>query len=132
MRNLMLMFLLSTYALSAQEAFLRPQPDPASKARTLWKASVLSLAAANALDVHSSWGKHESNPALGVGPQAKFGVQGALIKMGLQGGLMGLEYLITRGHPTGKVYKALSFVNFGAAAGVGMVAAHNYTIGPVR
>jgi len=77
MRNLMLMFLLSTYALSAQEAFLRPQPDPASKAKTVWKASVLSLAAANALDVHSSWGKHELNPALGFGRQAKFGVQGA-------------------------------------------------------
>jgi hypothetical protein len=52
--------------------------------------------------------------------------------MGLQGSLMGLEYLITRGHPTGKVYKALAFVNFGAAAGVGAVAAHNYNVGPVR
>jgi hypothetical protein len=123
MRNLMLMFLLSTCALSAQEAL---------KAKTFWKASLVSLAAANALDVHSSWGKHELNPTLASGQQAKFGAQGALIKMGLQGSLMGLEYLITRGHPTGKVYKALGFVNFGAAAGVSMVAAHNYTVGPVR
>jgi hypothetical protein len=46
--------------------------------------------------------------------------------------LVGLEYLIARGHPTGKVYKALSFVNFGAATGEGIVAAHNYTVGPVR
>ena len=132
MRNLMLMLLLSTYAVSAQEGSLRRQPDPAPKAKTLWRASVLSLAAASALDVHSSWGKHELNPALGSGQEAKFGVQGALIKMGLQGGLVGLEYLITRGHPTGKVYKALSFVNFGAAAAEAIVAVHNYTVGPVR
>jgi hypothetical protein len=131
MRNLMLMFLLSTCALSAQEGFLLRE-QPACKAKTLWKASVLSLAAANVLDVHSSWGKHELNPALGSGQQAKFGVQGALIKMGLQGSLMGLEYLITRGHPTGKMCNVLAFVNFGAAAGVGAAAAHNYTLGPVR
>lgn len=132
MRNLMLILLVSTYALSAEEPFLRPQAVPASNAKTLWKASLVSLAAANALDMHSSWGKHELNPTLASGQQGKFGAQGALIKMGLQGSLMGLEYLITRGHPTGKVYKALSFVNFGAAAGASMVAAHNYTVGPVR
>lgn len=130
MRNLMLLLLLSTYTVSAQEGLLVQQPAP--KAKTLWKASVLSLAVANALDVQSSWGKHELNPALASGQQAKFGVQGTLIKMGLQGSLMGLEYLITRGHPTGKVYKALAFVNFGTAAGMGAVAAHNYTVGPVR
>jgi hypothetical protein len=131
MRNLMLILLFSTCSLSAQEGFLLRE-HPAPKAKILWKASVLSLAAANALDVHSSWGKHELNPVLGSGQQAKFGVQGALIKMGLQGSLMGLEYLTTRGHPTGKVYKALAFVNFGAAAGVGAIAAHNYSVGPVR
>jgi len=131
MRNLMLIFLLSTCSLSAQNEFLiREQPAP--KAKGLWKLSVLSLAAANVVDVQSSWGKHELNPALGSGQQAKFGVQGALIKMGLQGSLMGLEYLITRGHPTGKVYKALAFVNFSAAAGVGATAAYNYTVGTVR
>ena len=88
---------------------------------------MFSLAAVNAADIHSSWGKHELNPAL-AGRTGTFGTQGALIKLGLQGGLMGIEYLITRGHPTGKVYRALSIVNFGASAGIGAVAIHNYGV----
>jgi hypothetical protein len=77
------------------------------------------------LDISSSWGKHELNPAL-ANPSGRFGAQGALIKLGLQGSLFGVEYLITRGHPTRKVYRALSVVNFGAAATVGSVAVRNY------
>jgi hypothetical protein len=77
--------------------------------------------------VHSSWGKHELNSTL-AGPKGNFGKEGALLKLGFQGGLLGIEYLITRGHPTGKVYRALSFINFGAAAAIGSVAAHNYTV----
>src|SRR5437762_725979 len=119
MRRLMLLLWLSTYVLSAQEF--------APKGRTLWKVSVMSLGAANALDMHSSWGKHELNPAL-TNRTGTFGTQGALIKLGLQGGLMGVEYLLTRGHPSGKMYRALSIVNFGASAGIGAVAARNYGV----
>ena len=119
MRKLLLTLLLSTYGLHAQ--------DPAPKGRTLWKVSMLSLSAANAFDMHSSWGKHELNPALS-NRTGTFGTQGALIKLGLQGGLMGAEYLLTRGHPTGKLYRILSIVNFGASAGIGAVAAHNYGV----
>src|SRR6266852_1230993 len=107
MRKLILLLLLSTYFLHAQ--------DLAPKGRTLWKVSMLSLSAANAFDMHSSWGKHELNPAL-TSRAGTFGTHGALIKLGLQGGLMGLEYVVTRGHPTGKVYRVLSIVNFGASA----------------
>lgn len=121
MRNLLLVLTFATLALRAQE--------PAAPARALWKASAAALATANALDIQSSWGKHELNPTLASGPAASFGAQGALIKLGLQGGLFGLEYLITRGHPTARVYKALAVVNFGAAAGISAVAAHNYTVG---
>jgi hypothetical protein len=39
-----------------------------------------------------------------------------------------VEYLITRGHPNGKLYRKLAFINFGVAATIGSVAAHNYTI----
>jgi hypothetical protein len=88
---------------------------------------VTALSVANALDVHSSWGKHELNSTL-AGPGGNFGKQGALLKLGFQGGLLGVEYLITRGHPSGKVYRALSFINFGAAGVIGGVAAHNYTV----
>jgi hypothetical protein len=119
MRKLILLLLLSTYVLQAQ--------DFAPKDQKLWKVSMFSLGAANALDIHSSWGKHELNPALS-GRTGKFGTQGALIKLGLQGGLMGLEYLLTRGHPSRKMYRALSVVNFGASAGIGAVAVRNYGI----
>jgi len=86
-----------------------------------------ALAAANALDVHSSWGKHELNPALSS-PSGNFGRQGALLKLGLQGSLMGIEFLITRRHPSGKLFRALSVINFGASASIAGVAVHNYTV----
>ena len=113
-------------ALHAQEWRLLQSPAPTPN-RTLWRASVVALAAANALDVHSSWGKHELNSTL-AGPGGNFGKDGALLKLGFQGGLLGVEYLITRGHPTGKLYRALSIINFGAAGIIGSVAAHNYTV----
>ena len=106
--------------------YVSPRMDVASAAR-LWKVSIATLSVANALDVQSSWGKHELNGTLS-GPSGNFGGQGALIKLGFQGGLIGLEYLITRGHPSGKLYHALSIVNFGASAAIGSVAAHNYTV----
>src|SRR6266446_3587988 len=94
-----------------------PAPIPVVSGRTLWRASMTALAAANAMDIHSSWGKHELNPAL-TSPSGNFGREGALIKLGLQGGLMGIEYLITRKHPSGKLYRALSVINFGASAAI--------------
>jgi hypothetical protein len=41
---------------------------------------------------------------------------------------MGVEYLITRGHPTKRLYRVLSVINFGAAGATAAVASHNYTI----
>ena len=99
--------------------------EPAGK--TLWRTSMAALATANALDMHSSWGKHELNPGL-AGPSGTFGREGALVKLGLQGGLMGIEWLITRRHPSGRVYRALSFINFGASGVMTSVAIHNYTV----
>jgi hypothetical protein len=116
MRTIFLFFGLSAGILSAQD-----------NGRNLWRTSVTALAVANALDIHSSWGKYELNQTL-AGPTHRFGGQGALIKLGLQSGLVGIEYLITRGHPGRKVYRAISFINFGAAAGIGGIAAHNYTV----
>jgi hypothetical protein len=110
--------------LQAQDVRLLEKPVPY---RNLWKSSVTALAVANALDMHSSWGKHELNSTL-AGPRGQFGKEGALIKLGFQGGLIGVEYLITRGHPSGKLYRALSFINFGASAAIGTVVAHNYTV----
>ena len=135
MRKLMLLLVLSTYILQAQDLAprfgLEGQRLEGQQGGTLWKVSMFSLGAANALDMHSSWGKHELNPTLSSGT-GTFGTQGALIKLGLQGGLMGLEYLLTRGHPTKKMYRAFSIVNFGASAGIGAVAVRNYGIRSIR
>ncbi len=124
MRNILVFFGLLAGALNAQELQLAKPATPHLK---LWRTSVAALAVANALDVHSSWGKYELNRTL-AGPKGTFGRDGALIKLAFEGGLVGFEYLITRGHPTGKVYKVLSVVNFGAAATIGGVAAHNYSV----
>ena len=125
MRKLMLLLLLSTCVLGAQDFAQRDMKI--QRDQKIWKVSMFSLGAANALDMHSSWGKHELNPALS-GRSGTFGTQGALIKLGLQGGLMGVEYLLTRGHPSGKMYRALAVVNFGASAGIGAVAVRNYGV----
>ena len=123
----MLFLMVSGGLLRAESSPIRPDVTAPGPGRALWKASLASMAAAQAMDLHSSWGKRELNPVL-ADRDCKFNRQGALIKVGLQGGLMGLEYLVTRGHPSRKLYRALSVINFGAAAGTAAVAAHNYSV----
>ena len=127
MRNLLLLLILSVGALCAEDSSISVASTTPPPSKTLWRVSLASLAVANAMDLQSSWGKHELNPTLS-GPTGTFGGQGALIKLGLQGGLMGVEYFLTRGHPSRKLYRALSAINFGAAGVTGGIAAHNYTI----
>jgi hypothetical protein len=127
MRNLLLLLMLSAGALCAEDSSISVASTTPPPTKTLWRVSLASLAVANAMDIQSSWGKHELNPTLS-GPTGTFGGQGALIKLGLQGGLMGVEYFLTRGHPSRKLYHALSVLNFGAAGVTGGIAAHNYTI----
>jgi hypothetical protein len=124
MLKILVCFAACLFPLCAQSAepFRRPVPG-----KSLWRASLVTLAAANALDVHSSWGKHELNGTL-AGSDGRFGGQGALLKLGVVGGFVGIEYLLTRRHPNGKLYRALSFINFGAAAVTSGVAVHNYTV----
>jgi hypothetical protein len=125
MQKLFLLLALTGCALYAQDV-----PDPnAGSGRTFWRASIAALTAANAMDIQSSWGKHELNPALANGG-GTFGAQGALLKLGLQGTLVGIEYLITHHHsgPSGKLYRVFGIVNFGAAAGIAGVAVHNYGV----
>jgi hypothetical protein len=142
MRKLLLIVALCTSVIHAADS-LPIQPVPALqlapafvapataslRGKNLWRASLAALAVSNALDIQSSWGKHELNSAL-ASPSGDFGAQGALLKLGFQGGLVGIEYLLTRHHASTRLYRALSIINFGAAAGIGGVAAHNYTIAP--
>src|SRR5581483_12093331 len=63
----------------------RPKP-------TLWRVSLVAMVGANAMDIASSWGKRELNPALAA-PSDRFGTSNALIKVGIVGAIMGVEYL---------------------------------------
>ena len=116
---------------SASSATVAPAllPSPAPAGRTLWRVSLTTLAVSNALDIQSSWGKHELNSTL-ASPSGNFGVQGALLKLGFQGGLVGVEFLLTRHRPSARLYKTLSIINFGATAVIGATVAHNYTVAP--
>ena len=104
-------------------------PGPATPAagQNLWHVSLAALAVANTLDVQSSWGKHELNATL-ANPEGRFGSQGALVKLAMQASLVGIELLLAHKHPSGKLYRALAAMNLSAAASIGAVAGHNYTI----
>jgi hypothetical protein len=106
-----------------------------TSARRLWQLSVVTLSVANVLDVQSSLGKHELNPALS-GTSGTLGTQGILLKTALQGGLIGIEYFLTRScshgvlqeRPRSRLYRSLAIVNFAATGAFAGVAAHNYTV----
>jgi hypothetical protein len=133
MRNLLAFSMifagLAGFAHAEESAFLVAPARPVEQGsgRTLWRASLTTLAVANAVDIHSSWGKYELNPVL-AGPSHRFGLDGALLKVALQGGLMGAEYMLTRGRSSTKLYRVLSFINFSAAASIGATAIHNYNM----
>lgn len=93
----------------------------------LWKISLATLAAANAADTASSWKKRELNSTL-VQSSGAFGWHSAVLKMGILGAVMGVEYLAMRHHAHPGLYRTLSIVNFCSAAAVGGVAAHNYMV----
>ncbi|HZP17079.1 MAG TPA: hypothetical protein VFB00_03870 [Terriglobales bacterium] len=107
-----------------------PIKAPESKCnsgRTLWKASLASFAAANTLDIASSWGKRELNPTIGAAGQ-KFGGQSALLKSAVVGAIIGVEYAITRGRTHSGVYRKLAILNFCNTGIVTAVAARNFTV----
>lgn len=139
MHKLILTVLLSGFCLQAADSpalevtpagtatVVRHENGEYRKQLNLWKTSVASLVAANAMDEASSWGKHELNPALS-GSQGTFGKQGALLKLGVAGGVVVVEYLVLRHHPSRSLAKALAWINFGDAAVTGAVAGRNFGI----
>ena len=95
--------------------------------RNLWRTSVAVVAAANAADAGSSWGKRELNPTLS-GNGGRFGGQGAALKLGIVGGLVILESLVLRRQPSTRLYRRLSLVNFASASVTGATAIRNLGI----
>src|ERR1019366_4973458 len=100
---------------------------PANSGVTLWRASVAALAATNIMDVKSSWGKRELNPAL-AGSGGTFGARGALLKAGIVGGAVALQFLILRHGPSKSRCRALAAINFGGAGLVGSAAVRNWSV----
>ena len=93
-----------------------------TQARSRWyRVGQVAWAAANLVDVGSSWGKRELNPVLGRG---RFGRRQAGIKLGVAGGwLVGQEVLRRR---VPESARAITVVNLAGAGGLGVVAVGNW------
>lgn len=101
-------------------------PLVTAQERKLWYLSLAGLAAANALDIHSSLGKSEANPFLAAGHQT-FGWQGGVIKIGIQTPLVAFQIWRHHRHPEAP-YKSDSLMNFAVSGAFTGVAVHNYGI----
>lgn len=102
------------------------------KQKHWWYASQASLAAANVLDVHSSWGKYELNPVL-KSSDGRFGTKGVLLKAAIVGGLVGYQHLVyhkilRKEEDKKRFIKAATIANFCLTGVFTGVAIHNYQI----
>jgi hypothetical protein len=91
-----------------------------------WKVS-LTAVAANIIDTASSWNKRELNPVLSQA-SGTFGWQSAVLKMGIAGAVVGVEWLAMRHGAHRGLYSPLSVVYFCGAAATGSVAGYNFTV----
>lgn len=94
-----------------------------SKKKFWW--SVAALGAASFLDVHSSYGKFESN-AVARSSNGRLGMKGVGIKFATFGALLGFESMVSKRYPdfVGKATVA----NFALAGAWTAVAVRNYGI----
>ena len=132
MQKLMLLMLMGIWGVSASYAegpaeFTEPPRRTQSGGKGLWRASVAAVTAANVLDAASSWGKRELNPNL-AGNNGTFGGQGAVLKLGMIGGVLALESLVLRHQPSPKLYRRLAVINFAGASVTGATAIRNLGI----
>jgi hypothetical protein len=131
MQKLMLVLMTGMWVMPAVADGLSALPvEPRATHATgknLWRVSVVTLAAANVLDAHSSWGKHELNPNLS-GNNGSFGREGALLKLGIVGGLIVVESLVLHNRPSAKFRRGLALINFGSASVTGAMAIRNFGI----
>jgi hypothetical protein len=100
-------------------------PAPKVSLSASWKWSLAPLVASQALDITSSYGMRELNPLLAEG-RGQFGVQSAVLKVGVTAGLVGVEYLIVKAHPASA--RIFTKLNWGAAGLTTGFAVHNFAI----
>jgi hypothetical protein len=131
MQKLMLLLMTGMWVMPAVADGLAALPaEPRATHATgknLWRVSVVTLAAANVMDAQSSWGKHELNPNLSAN-NGRFGGEGALLKLGIVGGMIVVESLVLRNRPSSKFHRGLALINFGSASVTGAMAIRNFGV----
>lgn len=90
-----------------------------------WKRSLIPLVATQALDIASSYGMRELNPAL-AGPDGRFGMRAVAIKGGATAAIVGVEYLLAKKYP--RAARVMSKLNWSSSALTGAFAVHNFMI----
>ena len=106
----------------ASVAYSAPTYAPAIRG---WKISLAPLAASQVLDMTSSWGMRELNPAL-ASADGSFGMKAVSTKIGVTAAMVGVEYLLVKKYP--KSARILSKINWSGAVLTSSFAAHNYMI----
>jgi|SRR5579884_2188190 len=99
--------------------------EPMPSIHRSWKWSLAPVVASQALDITSSYGMRELNPAL-AGPDGRFGLRAASVKISVTGAIIGVEYLIVKFHP--RAARALTKLNWSGSAVTAGFAAHNFAI----
>ena len=112
---------------SAPASLVRPAFADSHLRLTWWKISAATLLASNVTDAGSSWGKRELNPILS-GTTGTFGGRSALLKLGVEAGVVTVEYVILRHRPSRSLMQALTWINFGDASATTGVAVRNLGI----
>jgi hypothetical protein len=102
-------------------------PAQERPSKRLYVASLVAFNAANVLDITSSYGKRELNPALS-GSNGTFGMGGVGVKVGLTGAVDLVEALWVRRHP--ERMRTAGFANFIMGGIAGGMAIHNYGVRP--
>lgn len=118
---------LSTSGLVAERTETTDLHKSAAQARSYnaWKISLGAVAGSEVLDAISSRGLHEANPLL-AGSNGQFGTKATILKVGIAGALIGVEYLVVRNHPgAAKIFWKLNLISAGVT---GATAAHNYSL----
>jgi len=102
------------------------------RSRRAWLISIPVFVLANALDAHSSWGKHEINGLL-QGRYGKFDGRSLAVKSLLAGAVIAGEYGLARARDgdagfTGAVYLGSASSNFVTSAILSVAAVRNYRV----
>ena len=121
--------------LEVTRAIARPtsvrQPPVENPHGRLFNSSVATLAAANALDMASSWGRPELNPVLSPGGSGQpFGWQAAAIKLGVSTATVLFQRHVLRRRP--ELARPFAMTNFAMSGLISAVAVRNYRVGAPR